>query len=410
MMLTPRGITVAVAGIVMWVCARFLGSPGLEVVAIGLAALPFIAGLYLRWSHKTIAATRHLSESRVSPGTRVTVRLRMSNPSPATTSFLLLEDRLPPALGRPARLVVTGLGARGSQPVSYTILPQTRGHFGIGPLTVDRTDAFGLARRRVVIEGRDELIVTPEIEDLRAPSETASATSVGTARSRQLLRTGEEYYTMRAFEEGDDLRRIHWPSVARTGALMIRQDEASRRAGGLLYVDSREAMLGPAGSPAFERAISCAASVGALFARNGYALSLGAGETQIQDVTEQRFLDLLAGLSHGRSRSLGRTLTLLRHAGGGDTSLVFIGAPLAPQELPQLVRSGGGFGPKLAVLIHPMEPKEAPANRRTQLESRATQSQLTLVRAGWDVVVLSPSIRLRERWHTPRARPFVSSA
>jgi len=409
-MLTPRGITVAVAGGVMWVSARFLGSPGLEVVAIGLAALPFVAGLYLRWSGRSIAATRHLSEARVSPGTRVTVRLHISNPSPATTSFLLLEDRLPPALGRPARLVVTGVGGRGTQPVSYSVLPQTRGHFAIGPLTVDRTDAFGLSRRRVIVEGRDELIVTPEIEDLRAPSESASATSVGNARSRQLLRSGEEYYTMRGYQEGDDLRRIHWPSVARTGSLMIRQDEASRRAGGLLYLDSREAMLGPAGSPAFERAVSCAASVGALFARNGYALSLGADETQIQSVTEERFLEVLAGLTHGRSRSLARTLTQLRHTGGGDISLVYIGAPLPPQELPPLVRAGGSFGSKLAVFVHPMDPSEAPTNRRAQLESRATQSQLTLVRAGWDVVILSPSTRLRERWHTPRARPSVSSA
>jgi len=409
-MLTPRGITVAVAGIVMWVSARFLGSPGLEVVAIGLAALPFVAGLYLRWSNRTITATRHLSEARVSPGSRVTVRLDISNPSPATTSFLLLEDRLPPALGRPARLVVTGVGGRGNQRVSYSVLPQTRGHFGIGPLTVDRTDAFGLSRRRVIVEGRDELIVTPEIEDLRAPSESASATSVGNARSRQLLRSGEEYYTMRGYQEGDDLRRIHWPSVARTGALMIRQDEASRRAGGLLYLDSREAMLGPAGSPAFERAVSCAASVGALFARNGYALSLGADETQIQTVTEERLMDLLAGVAHGRSRSLARTLIQLRHAGSGDASLVFIAAPLPPQELPPLVRAGGAFGPKLAVLVHPIEPGDAPSNRRTQLESRATQSQLTLVRAGWDVVILSPSTRLRERWHTPRARRSASSA
>ena len=410
MMLTPRGITVAVAGIVMWVCARFLGSPGLEVVAIGLAALPFIAGLFLRATNKPIAATRHLSESRVTPGTRVTVRLDIANPTPATTSFLLLEDRLPPALGRPARLVVTGVGGRGTQPVSYTVLPQTRGHFGIGPLTVDRTDAFGLSRRRVVVEGRDELVVTPEIEDLRAPTDSASATSVGNARSRQLLRSGEEYYTMRGYQEGDDLRRIHWPSVARTGTLMIRQDEASRRAGGLLYLDNREATLGATGTPAFERAVSCAASIGALFARNGYALSLGSDESPIQSVTEDRFLDLLAGLGQGRSRSLARALTLLRHAGSGDMSLVFVGAPLAPQELPQLARAGAAFGPKLAVLVHPMDPASAPSNRRAQLESRATQSQLTLLRAGWDVLLLSPSTRLRERWHTPRTRPFVSSA
>ena len=49
---------------------------------------------------------------------------------------------------------------------------------------------------------------------------------------------------MRGYQEGDDLRRIHWPSVARTGDLMIRQDEASRRASGLIYLDSRGSMLG----------------------------------------------------------------------------------------------------------------------------------------------------------------------
>jgi len=113
-MLTPRGISVAVAGVAMWLAARILGSPGLEIVGIGLALLPFIAGAYLRWSNQLVTVARHLSDARVPPGTRVTVRLDVSNPSPSTTSFLLLEDRLPPALGRPARLVVTGVGARGT--------------------------------------------------------------------------------------------------------------------------------------------------------------------------------------------------------------------------------------------------------------------------------------------------------
>jgi uncharacterized protein (DUF58 family) len=261
-----------------------------------------------------------------------------------------------------------------------------------------------------VLEGREELLVTPEIEDLRAPSEAASGSTVGGARSRQLLRTGEEYYTMRGYQEGDDLRRIHWPSVARTGELMIRQDEASRRAGGLIYLDSREALLGPARGPAFERAVSAAASVGALFARNGFSLQLGADETPIRAVTEEGFLDTLTGLTHGRGRTIGRALTSLRIAGGGDTSLVFVGAPLAPQELPQLVRAGAAYGQKLAILVHPIDPASAPTNRRTQLESRATQSHLTLLRAGWDCLVLSPNTRLRERWHTPRAHRPASSA
>ena len=34
-MLAGRGVAVFVAGIAMWLAARFLGSPGLEVIAMG---------------------------------------------------------------------------------------------------------------------------------------------------------------------------------------------------------------------------------------------------------------------------------------------------------------------------------------------------------------------------------------
>jgi hypothetical protein len=155
-------------------------------------------------------------------------------------------------------------------------------------------------------------------------------------------------------------------------------------------------MLGPARSPAFERAVSCAGSVGALFARSGFALRLGADELPIAPVGEDAFLDLLAGLSHGRSRTLARIMTPLRVAGSADTSLIFVGAPPPPQEL--------------AILIHPHDPAGAPPERRAQLETRASQAHLTLLRAGWDCLVLSPSTRLRERWHIPRAQRPASSA
>ena len=102
--------------------------------------------------------------------------------------------------------------------------------------------------------------------------------------------------------------------------------------------------------------------------------------------------------------------TSLRMAGSADTSLVFIGAPLPPQELPALIRAGSAFGPKLAILIHPMDPASAPAERRAAIHSRASQAHLTLLRAGWDCLILSPSTRLRERWHIPRTqRPAFSA-
>ena len=393
----------------MWVASRVVGSPGMEVVAIGLAALPFIAGLFVRWSRTRLRIQRRLSDVRVPPGTRVTVRLDVANDAPAPSSFLLIEDRLPPALGRPARLVVSGVHARSTQQIAYSVLPQTRGRYRLGPLTIDISDPFALTRQRLEFAELDELLVTPEIEDLVSAPDSGFGQSWGAMRARQLFRTGEEYYTMREYQEGDDLRRIHWPSVARTGDLMIRQDESSRRANGLVFLDNRGHSLGQSHSPAFERAVSVAATLGVLLSQRGFALRIGTTESPPAPVNEERFLDALACMSHASARSVGPALAHLRTSASADTSLVYVAAPPAPGELSSLIRAGAGFGPKLVVLVHPVDPQTLPPGRAAQLEGRATQANLAFARAGWDCIVLTPSTPLKERWHAPRERPLAHS-
>ncbi|MFI5053781.1 MAG: DUF58 domain-containing protein, partial [Acidimicrobiia bacterium] len=285
-----RGVAAVLAGLAMWLVARIIGSPGLEVIGVGIASLPLIAALFVRFGHQRIAVRRRLSDVRVTPGTRVTVQLEIENRSTAATSFLLLEDRVPPPLGRPARLVVSAIPGRQSQQVAYTVLPQARGRYQLGPLVVDISDPFALVRQRLEFDERDELLVTPEIEDLSGTPDSAFGPNVGASRTRNLLRTGEEYYTMRQYQEGDDLRRIHWPSVARTGALMIRQDESSRRSAGMVFLDSRETALGQAHGAAFERAVSVAATIGVVLSRGGFSLRLATADASPASLSEERFL------------------------------------------------------------------------------------------------------------------------
>lgn len=406
-MLAGRGVAVVAAGIAMWIAARLLGSPGLEVVAVGIAVLPFVASAAAKRGSKHLVVRRRLSDVRVGPGTRVTVSVEVENRTALGTSFLLIEDRLPTPLGRAARLVLGGVRGRSTETATYTLVPQARGRYLLGPLVVNASDPFALSRLRLEYDDREELLVTPEIEDLGATPDPASGPSFGASRARQLFRTGEEYYTMRQYQEGDDLRRIHWPSVARTGELMIRQDESTRRAGGLVFLDTRAAALGRTHTPGFERGVSAAASIGVLLARRGFVLRLGTTELPAAALSEERFLDALTGLAHSELRSIGPALAHLRAGSSPETSLVFVSAPPVPGELASLIRAGAGFGPKLAVLIHSMDPHRLPPERQAQLEGRATQARLSLSRSGWDVIVLNPSMRLQERWHTPAERPLA---
>lgn len=399
-----RGVVVFLAGVGLWIAARLLGSPDLHIVAVGIAVLPFAASVFARWTRARLTIARRLSATKVVPGQRVRVELEVENGSPTSTAFVLLEDEMPSTLGRPARLVLTGLPGRNKQRVSYSIVCRTRGRYPIGPLRMDISDPFALTRIRLEFPERDEIVVFPEVERLVAGISTHFGSGAGESSSRHLFRTGEEFYTMREYQTGDDLRRIHWPSVARRNRLMIRQDESARRSVATVFLDTRLSSLGQTHTPAFEKAVSAAASVGVHLSRSGYALRLSAGGTRPLSVTEEGFLEALASVSHTPSKPLASMLVPVRSSAVADTTFAVVTSPLSSAEIASLTRVGTVFGPKVAVLVYPVEPASLPPERRRILEEQATVARLSLARAGWDVFLLGPTGRLQDVWHTSRKK------
>ncbi len=404
-----RGALVFAAAIGFWAAGRVLGSATLHMVAVGLVVLPFGAALAARWSRQRLRIRRRLSDARIQPGQRVYVELEIENQSPTQTSYLLLEDRLPAALGRSARLVVASVPGRDRQRVRYSLTPRRRGRYTLGPLSVDLSDPFALTKLRVEFDEREDVVVAPEVESLTGGPDSPFGLTSGLALAKHLFRTGDEFYTMRPYVEGDDLRRIHWPSVARSGELMIRQDESSRRSTAVVFVDTRDSAVGQTHAPCFEKVVSCAASVGVLLMRYGFSVKLATTQLPPQRVGEEQLLEALASISHHSSRAMSTGLARLRMVAASDTTLVVVGSPPAPTELASLIRTGATFGPKVAVLVHPTDPETLPPDRRAPLEARASQAQLSLSRSGWEVVVLPPSARLRDVWHANRTRPLVVS-
>jgi uncharacterized protein (DUF58 family) len=408
-MLSARGFLVIGAGLSLWFVARIAGSPTLHIVAVGLVLLPLVALLFARRGRTRVTIRRRLSDGRATPGQRVTVEIDVHNQASAATSFLLVEDRAPTTLGRPAHLVLTGIPGHGRQRVSYPVVPHARGRYVIGPLSVDVSDPFSLTRLRLQDDQRDELLVTPELEDLAGGDTSPFGAGVGTSSSIALFRTGEEFYTMRAYQTGDDLRRIHWPSVARTRELMIRQDESSRRASAVLFLDTRASALGQVHSPGLERAVSALASIGVLLARSGFSLRLATEQLPAVPIAEERLLENLASVEHTHARSLSTALGRLRSVAAADVSLIAVTAPPASHELTALIRAGQAFGPKIAVLVYPTDPSTLPPDRAATLEGRASVARLSLSRAGWEVLVLPPNGRLREVWQQNlHRRPALS--
>src|SRR5919199_4476354 len=133
-MLSARGGAVLGCGLFLWLAARMVGSQDLHIVAAGITILPLLAWAFVRWNRLNISVIRRLSTTKVSAGQQLSVEIEVENRSQISTSFLLVEDQLPPALGRPARLVLPGVHGRGVERVRYHVVCRNRGRYELGPL------------------------------------------------------------------------------------------------------------------------------------------------------------------------------------------------------------------------------------------------------------------------------------
>src|SRR5207302_1890827 len=114
---------------------------------------------------------------------------------------------------------------------------------------------------------------------------------------------------------------------------------------------NRTGALGIAGSQAFERAVSCAASIGLVLGQAGFQITLATGDAAPRQVSEGTLLDFLAGVTQARIAGVADVLTRLRSAGPPDSTIAVVAALPSPPEIAMLARVGMALGRKLAVIV-----------------------------------------------------------
>lgn len=257
MQLTTRGWSVTGAALGLYAASRALGAVELAMLAAaGLVALGY-AALVVATSRPHTQARRLLRPQRLYAGAPAHAEVELRNLGPRRTGVLSVTDRF--ARRREARFAVAPLPPGEAARGAYRIPTARRGVYPIGPLRVGVTDALGLLRRVVQSDAREEVTVYPRVEAVAALPLTLGRDLVGGAVTDfSRSRTGTEFHSLREYQMGDDLRRVHWRSTARTGQLMIREHDVPWQTRATLLLDDRSARVGGA---AFERAVEAVASV-----------------------------------------------------------------------------------------------------------------------------------------------------
>jgi uncharacterized protein (DUF58 family) len=393
--LTTRGASFAGCGVVLVLAGVLLGQHDVTRVGILLLTLTLIALVLVRRHGLHLDVVRTATPSRVAIDERAVVTVRIRNVETAPSPVVMAEESIDYALGDRPRFVLPSLRPGDVQEVQYTVRSHTRGVHRIGPLGVRVRDPFGLTLRTAAASGAAEIVVLPKVVPL--PHGRSLGSGIGSEGSvpHMIALHGEDDQTVREYRDGDDLRRIHWPATARTGELMVRQEDRPAKRRAVVVLDTRAVGHGGSGrSSSLEWCVTTAASVTAHVVDAGYAVHLLTSDPRSDtgvhhDEALAESLETLARVQPGAEDGLRAVL----HAANALTSqgglVVYVGGPVGDDDARTLsaLRQPGSAG--AALVVDP----EAFAGRSRKGAADAARTEATLAvlqSSGWMTTTVDP--------------------
>lgn len=343
--LTGAGFAVLGGSVVLGVAGWLFAMPELVAPAVaGVVALT----VALAWVALPLGldVTRRFRPERVTVDAPAASLLGFTNTGRIPVPGLQAVDRVG---GRPLRVAVPGVAGGGTASVRTLLPTDRRGRLELGPVRAERVDPLGLVNRWRAVGAEGILWVWPRVHHAEP-----LATGVVIDLEGPVTDTATEgtltFSGLREYVAGDDLRRIHWPTTARTGTMMVRTHVDTSQPRATLVLDTR-----PAGwdESRFEQGIEVVASTSEAFRRVGHAVDLripGERRSESSRLGARTELDRLALAATGSAdKKLDLFGELERSDGGG--ALVLVTGDASPRLLATLAQQRRRFAPVVLIRI-----------------------------------------------------------
>lgn len=294
----PLGWVFLAGAVVLWWLALAFGWKELMIAAV-VVSVVLLASLAFLFGRTTYDIELDLTRTRVVVGERAVGGLTLVNRTSRT--ILPSEVVLPVGHGRGV-FQVPRLHPGAEHEEVFAIPTTARGVLEVGPVSVRRGDPIGLFERTHDRRQAVDLFVHPRTTAL-------DGLSLGHLRdleglpAQHLARDDVSFHALREYQPGDDLRHVHWKSTARTGTVMVRQYEETRRSHFVVGLSTHPDEYRDAEE--FELAISAAGSVGLRALRDSRILDARTQNGPLRSLSARRFLDELSQLGHSRPRQGG---------------------------------------------------------------------------------------------------------
>jgi len=275
--------------------------------------------------------------------------------------------------------------------LEHVLRPAARGRWHLGPLEATRVGPLGLCRATSALGDAVPVAIRPRLLPMTASTALARAGISPVCAGAD--EPSDEDSSLRRYVPGDDLRRVHWKSVARHRELHVRVDEGASLTPATVVVDLPPARRAPH-DPVLERVVAVGATLASHLLGTGHAVRLvaagAAGPGGVHPRVEPtdgdaraRVLDPtidLAPVPAGPARTAARSTLLAEVVAGrrGAERLVVVLAAGRDADADELAAYGAaapGSTSRTAVVV----PTRPDAGRATVRALRAH---------GWRAVVL----------------------
>jgi uncharacterized protein (DUF58 family) len=390
--MTRRGRLALVLGGATYLGAWAFGSKVLYPVALGLPVAVLLAWLWTALANRPLQLRRTLPAGERLEGDDVEIRVDLASERRLVPARWTLFERIG-KLGQRA----TTVGADGRARYVLQRLPRGRYTFEESVAVIE--DPLGLERVEQPLSAPAALLVYPRLVELeRLFSESGTRSHDG---RRLLLQrpSGFDLHSVREYEHGDSLRKVHWRTTARRAQLMVKELEDAPRDEVAVVLDADpEAVVGES----FDMQVRAAGSLLLAHVRRGRRalLVIGGARQDQQGVRSpegdwRQALDLLAAAEPQSGPPLAALLADDGSAAGRALELAVVTASLQPRLVERLVDRALGNGNVSLVLVDSASFAGAPPRPWPEL--------LRLQAVGVAVAVLREGDDLAERLGAPRA-------
>jgi uncharacterized protein (DUF58 family) len=311
-MLTGRGRLALLAAAGMYVAAWALGTREAFATAVGLALVVALAAVYVRLLRGPFRLNRRGGPGEHLEGGEVPVLVEILADGALRPAGARLRDHMP-GVGA----VDVPLHRRGDALVGrYLLRGLPRGHYRLDRASLLIEDPFGLACQTIDLPATGTIVVYPRIYELDRLFPDGGGPHGVSGRLLLSRGAGFDLHSVRDHQQGESLRRVHWPSTAKRQKLMVKELEDAPRDEVAVVLDARMGLnVGSAPDASFEMIVRAAGSLVRRLAAEGRRASLvvSGGRIERTGVTSvdgdwRAVLEVLARVQPDGRRSLASTL------------------------------------------------------------------------------------------------------